>query len=108
MATQFENAIASAVGTTASVVYTCPVDKKSILIGCNVANVTGAILPVSLILRQDSAETYIVKNLRVGNGESVELMKGNKLVLQAGDELLAVSADSAAFDVIASILVGVT
>lgn len=108
MAAQFENAIASGVGATDTVVYTCPIDKKSVLIGCNVANITGAILPVSLILRQDSADTYIIKNLRVGNGENVELMKGNKLVIQAGGQLVAISAANDAFDVIASILVGVS
>ena len=34
-------------------------------------------------------------------------MKGNKLVLVAGDALMASSADDNAFDVIASILTGV-
>lgn len=107
MATRFQNAIATGVGTTEAVVFTCPSNEKSIMIGCNVANTTGAILPISLVLRQGDNDVYIVKNLRVGNGESVELMKGNKLVLQNGDQILAITADDNAFDVVASILVGV-
>lgn len=107
MATRFQNATATGVGTTETVVFTCPEDEKSILIGCNVANITNNILPISLVLRQGEDDIYIVKNLRVGNGESIELMKGNKLVLQSGDQILAISAADPAFDVIASILIGV-
>lgn len=107
MSTQFQNAIVTGVGTTEEVIFTCPSGQKSILIGCNVANTTGSILPISLVVRQSVNDAYIVKNLRVGNGESTELMKGNKLVLQSGDQILAISAAESAFDVIASILVGV-
>lgn len=106
MATRFQNAIAVDVGTTESVVFTAPLGEKSILIGCNVANKTGGILPVSLILRSDSTDSYIVKNMRVSNGENAEIMKGNKLVFGPGDQLVAISADDSAFDVIASFFIG--
>jgi hypothetical protein len=107
MATSFINATAENVGTAESVVYTVPVDNKAILIGCNVANKTGGILPVSLILRKAVGDTYISRNKRIGNGESDELMRGNKLVLVAGDAIIATSGLDDSFDVIASILVGV-
>lgn len=110
MATRFLNSIATNVGTTEAVVYTSPVGEKSIVIGCNAANKTGAILPISLVLRSaaDGTDSYIIKNLRVGNGESAELMKGNKLVLQSEDQILAITADNNAFDVILSVLIGVS
>ena len=107
MATSFINATAVNVGTTESVVYTTPAGVKAILIGCNLANKTGAILPVSLILRKQSGDAFIVMNKRVGNGDNEEVMRGNKMVLASGDQIVAVSGDDNAFDVVASILTGV-
>jgi hypothetical protein len=108
MATSFINAVARNVGTAEAVVYTVPAGSKAILIGCNLANKTGGILPVSLILRKAGGDTFIVKDLRIGNGENVEVMRGNKLVLASGDAIIAQSVLADAFDVIASILAGVS
>lgn len=107
MATSFINATARNVGNGETVVYTVPTGTKAILIGCNVANKTGGILPISLILRKTGGDTYISNNKRIGNGENEELMRGNKLVLTAGDAIVAASVLDNSFDVIASILVGV-
>ena len=106
MATSFVNATVIDVGTSGSTVFTST-SGKAILIGCNVANKTGGIVPISLSIHKQSGEIYIVKDFRVGNGENAELMKGNKLVLQSGDSLVAKAALDASFDVIASILTGV-
>lgn len=106
MATSFVNATAVDVGTAGTTVFTAT-GGKAIVIGCNVANKTGGILPVSLKIHKTSGDVYIVKDFRVGNGENAELMKGNKLVLQTGDSLVAASALDDSFDVIASILTGV-
>lgn len=108
MATSFINAVSRNVGTTEAVVYSVPAGSKAILIGCNLANKTGGILPVSLMLRKASGDAFIVKDLRVGNGENVEVMRGNKLVLAAGDAIVAHTVLDDAFDVIASILAGVS
>lgn len=108
MATSFINAVSRNVGTSDAVIYTVAAGSKAILIGCNLANKTGGILPVSLILRKAAGDAYIVKDFRVGNGENVEVMRGNKLVLAAGDALVAKTVLDNAFDVIASILSGVS
>lgn len=107
MATSFINATATNVGTADSVVYTVPAGTKAILIGCNVANKTGGILPINLVLRKTGGDIYISNKKRIGNGESDELMKGNKMVLMAGDAIVATSGLDDSFDVIASILIGV-
>ncbi len=107
MATSFINATARNVGVSGTVVYTVPALTKAILIGCNVANKTGGILPISLILRKTGGDVYVSRNKRIGNGENDELMKGNKLVLVAGDAIVATSGLDDSFDVIASILIGV-
>lgn len=107
MATRFENVVAKHVGTTPTVIYTVPEGEKAILIGCNIANVTNAIVPYSLSLRKEDIDAFIVKNIRVANGKNEELMKGNKLVLTPGDSLIVEAALDGSADVIASLLVGV-
>jgi hypothetical protein len=57
MATSFINVTSTDVGTADAVVYTVPAGLKAILIGCNVANKSGGILPVSLILRKSEMFT---------------------------------------------------
>jgi hypothetical protein len=109
MATSFINATAKGVGATATVVFEAPAGVKAILIGCNLANVSNGILPVSLFVRKiNGDEFFIIKNKRVGNGENEEVMKGNKLVIEAQDKLMAVTAVDSGFDVIASVLKGVS
>jgi hypothetical protein len=107
MATSFTNAVAANIGATEQVVYTTPVATKAILIGCNIANKTNSELPVSLILRKLSGDVYLVKNQRVGPGEKDEIMRGNKLVMAAGDSILGITAIANGFDVIVSVLEGV-
>lgn len=106
MATSFINATAT-VGDTETVIFTSPVNTKAILIGCNIANKTNGILPISVFLRKSNGDTYLVKDKRVGNGENEEIMRGNKLVLQAGDSVIGISPLTNSFDIIASILTGV-
>ena len=107
MATSFINATARNVGTSDVVVYTVGAGDKAILIGCNLANKTGGILPVSLVVRKAAGDSYIVKDMRVGNGENAEVMRGNKMVMMSGDQLVVSSGLADSFDVVASILTGV-
>lgn len=103
----FINAPVKDVGTAERTIHTVPANTKAILIGCNLANKTGGILPVSIWVRSQAGDFSIVKNKRVGNGENEEIMRGNKMVLVAGDSLMASAGDDNAFDVIASVLTGV-
>ena len=80
---------------------------KAILIGCNITNIKGSIVPVDIILRQSGGDTYIKKQFRIENGTSEEIMKGNKLVLAAGDSIVAKGIVSNSVDVILSLLTGV-
>tara|TARA_B100000214_G_scaffold374751_1_gene358499 strand:- start:11 stop:334 length:324 start_codon:yes stop_codon:yes gene_type:complete len=106
MATSFINATANDIGTTETTVYTVAANDKALLIGCNAANIFGSIVPFNLLLRRSGVDTYIAKELRVKNGENVEVMKG-RIVMVAGDQLVATAGIDAAYDVIASLLTGV-
>lgn len=106
MAATFNNALVNGVGTVQSVLYTSET-LKTILVGCCVTNITRATLPVTVAIRRGDALTRIANNIRVPNGESFEAVKGNKIVLLPGDELIAYSADDNAFDIVVSLLEGV-
>lgn len=108
MPTSFINATAEDIGTSEVTVYTAPVGTKSILIGCNLSNKTTSTLSLDLVLRTASGDFYIVKAKRVEAGENEEVMRGNKMVLQAEDSIVATSSFTAGFDVIASVLEGVS
>lgn len=105
MANTFINATSRNVGVSEVVVYTAAT--KAILIGCNITNVKGTIVPVDIIVRRSGSDTYLKKQFRIENGISEEIMKGNKLVLAVGDSIVAKGVVSNSVDVILSLLSGV-
>lgn len=106
MANEFTNAFASDVGINEVTIFTAT--NKCILIGCNIANKTGSVLPISVYLENTGGDvSYIVKDVRVTNGENFEAIQGGKLVLLPGDQLKAITVEADAFDLIASLLTGV-
>jgi hypothetical protein len=106
MTTSFQNAVARNVGESEVVMYTVAVGQKAVLMGCNASNIFGSIVPFSLILRRTAGDTFITKDQRINNGENKEVLQG-KVVLVAGDSLVAKAGIDASFDVIASLLAGV-
>lgn len=105
MATTFTNAIANAVGLTETVVYTAT--EKAIVIGCSVNNLLSTTVPFTIKTRRNGVDTFVHKDKRVEAGEPFELMKGNKLVLLAGDSLVVSAKVAQSLDVVFSILQGV-
>ena len=92
-------------------VYTVPAGQKAILIGCNVANTAKNTNPFSLAILTDpfanDTDVHIVKDYRLTPGENFEVMRGNKLVLTAGQVVVARCGIENGGDVILSLLVGV-
>ena len=105
---KFNSSLTSNIGIIETTLYTCPANNKAILVGCNAANITGATLPISIIMHRSNTSSYIVKNKRVDAATNEELQKGNKLVLLSGDTLSAISGDDNGFDVIISVLEGIS
>jgi len=106
MATAFVNAISRAVGIQEVISFTAP--EKSIIIGCSLTNLTSSTVPVTLVLRRGTEDTYVQRNKRIEAGEPFELMRGNKLVLETGDKLVVSAAIEASIDAVFSILQGVS
>lgn len=104
MAVTLTKAIAEAVGTTAVDVYTVPSGTDSHIVSCRLANTTGSIVPASVYVESGGDTVYIVKNLRINNGESVNVVEDGKIILSAGDVLYVQAATASAVDCIVSVM----
>ena len=102
-------------GASATSVYSVPAGAgstalESIVIGITISNTTTTGITASVFLDNNagSNDVHIVKNATIPAGSSLEVMAGNKLVLQntgSAADVLRVSAGTAsACDVVVSVL----
>ena len=102
-------------GASASAVYTVPAGAgssalQSIIIGITLANTTTAGITASVFLDNNSGsnDVHIVKNATIPAGSSLEVMAGNKLVVQnsgsAGDVIRVSAGTASACDATISVL----
>ena len=107
--------VGTSTGASADAVYTVPAGAgstalESIVIGITLANKasTGVTADVFLDNEDGSNDVYIVKGASIPAGSSLEVMAGNKLVLQhngtAGDVLRITSGTASALDATISVL----
>jgi hypothetical protein len=106
MATSFVNATYRNIGTTEVIVFNA--SQKSIVIGGNITNLIASTVPVSIKVRKGVTDTYFYKDKRVSGGDAFEMSKGNKLILDAGDKIIASAKVDNSIDIVLSILQGVT
>ena len=117
MANDFKRFPSASLGTTAgasaTAVYTVPSSgsaMESIVIGITLANKSNAGITASVFLdnHDGSNDVYIVKDATNPAGASLEVMSGNKLVLQgtgSANDALRISASAAsALDATVSVL----
>ena len=117
MANDFKRFPSASLGTTAgesaTAVYTVPSSgsaMESIVIGITLANKSNAVITASVFLdnHDGSNDVYIVKDATIPAGASLEVMSGNKLVLQgtgSANDALRISASAAsALDATVSVL----
>ena len=102
-------------GASASSVYSVPAGAgssalESIVIGITISNTSSSGITASVFLDNNagSNDVHIVKNATIPAGSSLEVMAGNKLVLQntgsAGDILKVSAGTASACDVVVSVL----
>jgi hypothetical protein len=103
----------TSVGASASAVYTVPSSgsaMESIVIGITLANKTSTGVTASVFLDNFSGsnDVYIVKDATIPAGSSLEVMAGNKIVVQgdgsANDVIRVSSGTSTAVDATISVL----
>jgi hypothetical protein len=107
------SSVNTSVGASASAVYTVPSSgsaMESIVIGITLANKTSTGVTASVFLDNFSGsnDVYIVKDATIPAGSSLEVMSGNKIVLQnsgsAGDVVRVSSGTATAIDATLSVL----
>ncbi|MGY8865289.1 MAG: hypothetical protein ACKVJK_06615 [Methylophagaceae bacterium] len=91
-------------GSALSTVYTVPSSTTTVIIGLTIANIKGASITgdVQIVTAATSGENgdnvYVVKDVPLPAGSSIEIMAGNKLILNAGDIVKAGGSNSSGAD----------
>jgi hypothetical protein len=107
------SSVNTSVGASASAVYTVPSSgsaMESIVIGITLANKTSTGVTASVFLDNFSGsnDVYIVKDATIPAGSSLEVMSGNKIVVQgngsANDVIRVSSGTATAVDATISVL----
>ena len=107
--------VGTSTGASADAVYTVPAGSgssalESIVIGITLANkaATGVTADVFLDNYDGSNDVYIVKGASIPAGSSLEIMSGNKIVVQnngtTGDVIRVASSASSSLDATVTVL----
>jgi hypothetical protein len=119
MANDFKRFVVADVGTSTgasgNAIYTVPAGAgstalESIVIGISICNKNASERTVGIFLDNlsGSSDAYIVKDLVIPGNTTVELMSGNKIVVQnngsAGDVIRAEASVGTSIDVVLSVL----
>ncbi len=87
-------------------IYTVPENTTAIVLGFSLSNLTDDILTTSVHYIDDDAgqEVHVLKDVAMAAGSTLEIMNGNKMILNANDAI-SVSADTSnSFDAILSLV----
>lgn len=105
----FKNAILASVGTTASNVYVAPAGNTSIMLELDLANRTGSAITANVTIRDVSAGTtaFIVQGAPIPAGGALQVVSGQKIVLEAGDYVQVQSSAASSLDAVGSLLTDV-
>jgi len=110
MANTFKLKTRAGIDTTLVPIYTVPSAKTSVVIGLTLSNVTGSSITASVKLVtntvdvETNADVWVVKDIPIPTGSSVEVMAGNKIVLQTTDVLQVVGSVTNAVDAVLSVM----
>lgn len=103
----FKNAIRASVGNTFTTIYTAPSGKTSYIIECDVASTGNSGVQTSIRVNDVSTSNvaHVVKGAPVPVGSAIQIIDGQKLVLEAGD-FIEVKCDTSGstVDVIISLI----
>ena len=104
MANDFKNAHKQGV-TTIEDVYEAPLDKTSIVLEMDIANVTNILTQVSVTVTDKTnanQSTYIVKDAPLPTGGTLQVVSGQKIILESEDKIQVTSSGNV--DIVAAVL----
>ena len=101
----FKSKVSAAVGTNFTSVYTVPVNTSSIIIGMNLACVaTSSVVADVVIDKAVGADANLIKNIPIPTGSSFEVLSGQKIALEVGDQVKVRCDTAGGMDVLLSFL----
>ena len=105
MANTFKLKTKASVCVTTQNVYVVPAATTTTVIGITLANRSGSSINVGIgVTRASAVDVNLLKTVPIPQGSSLEVMAGNKLVLETTDTLTAISDVASSLDVSVSIL----
>jgi hypothetical protein len=112
MANTFKLKTKAGIDASLVTIYTVPTSPSTttVIIGLTISNVKGSSVTADaqIVTASSSGENadnaYIVKSLPLPSGSSVEIMAGNKIVLQAGDIVKGKGSVKDAVDALLSVM----
>ena len=110
MANTFKLKTKAGIDASLVTVYTVPSSTTTVVIGLTIANIKGSSVTADaqIVTASSSGENaddvYVVKDIPLPAGSSVEVMAGNKIVLEAGDVVKVKGSVTDAVDAILSIM----
>ncbi|NDB80130.1 hypothetical protein EB155_09730 [archaeon] len=87
-------------------VYTAPANTTSIIIGFTISNLTTGFISTTVkVYDSDANQTvHFLKDIILDTGSTLEIMGGNKMILNANDSILISSDSSYSFDTVLSLV----
>ena len=105
MANVFKLKTKNNIGVTTVGIYTVPASTMTTVIVLTLANVYGVNINVTVgIARTIADDVSIVKDVPIPQGSTLEVMSGNKIIMEADDILTVVSDVNTSLDASLSIL----
>tara|TARA_R110002074_G_scaffold198768_2_gene366440 strand:+ start:2618 stop:2959 length:342 start_codon:yes stop_codon:yes gene_type:complete len=110
MANTFKLKTKAGIDASLVTVYTVPADTTTVIIGLTIANVnSGSVTADAKIVTASSSgenadDVYVIKSVPLPTGSSIEVMAGNKIVLEAGDVIQVNGSVTNAVDAILSVM----
>ena len=110
MANTFKLKTKAGIDASLVTIYTVPANTKTVIIGLTIANVKGASVTADaqVVTASSSGENaddvYLIKDIPLPAGSSIEIMSGNKIVLEAGDIVKVKGSVTDAVDALLSVM----
>ena len=90
---------------TTSTVYTAPAATTTIVLGLTLSNISANTIYSTVgITNADGDDVNFLKNIPIPTGSAIEVMSGNKIVLEAGDTITVASDTANSLDTTLSIM----
>ena len=105
MANTFKLKTKANVGVTTTAVYVAPGSTTTVVIGITASNISGNNINVGIgITRAAADDIHLMKNVPIPQGSSLEIMQGNKIVVESADTVTAKSDVNGTLDVALTIM----